>query len=142
VEENVARDWMEYLILETAEPVAYYDHPYFKEYPAVTINNYGKGTLLYQGSLFSDQVQTEMLKRALQRASVESTDHRFTWPVIAKSGTNDFGNDVHFYYNYSSDPKEIGYLHPTGTELVTGEAVAEGETVEIGPWDLLIIEEN
>jgi len=142
VEENVARDWMEYLILESAEPVAYYDHPYFKEFPAVTLNNYGKGTLLYQGSLFSDQIQTEILIKELQRAGVESPDQQFTWPVIAKSGTNDFGNDVHFYYNYSSDPREIGYPHPAGTELVKGEAVAEGETVEIGPWDLLIIEEN
>ena len=71
VEENVARDWIEYLIPETAEPLAYYDHPYFSEYPAVTLNEYGSGTLLYEGSLFSDQIQTRLLKDALQRAGVE-----------------------------------------------------------------------
>ena len=142
VEDNVARDWMEYLIPETAEVLAYYDHPYFKEYPAVTINKYGSGTLLYQGSLFSDEIQTKLLKDALQRANIESPDFRFSWPVIAKSGSNDFGKEVHFYYNYSSDLKEIVYPHSTGKELVSGEAVREGETVEIKPWDLVIIEEN
>jgi beta-galactosidase len=142
VEENLAKDWMEYLILETAQPVAYYDHPYFKQYPAITLNQYGSGTLLYQGSLFSDEIQTAVLKESLQRAEIVSPDHQFSWPVIAKSGTNGFGKEVHFYYNYSSDPKEIEFPHTGGTELVSGEAVAEGETVEIAPWDVLIIEEN
>ena len=142
VEENVARDWMEFLILETAQPLAYYDHPYFSVYPAVTLNKYGKGTLLYEGSLFSDQIQTRLLKDALGRAGVDDPDHRFSWPVIAKSGTNDYGKEVHFYYNYSSDPKDIEYLHAPGKELVSGEAVREGEAVGIGPWDVLIIEED
>jgi len=142
VEENEARDWIEFLIPETAQPLAWYDHLYFKEYPAVTLNAYGSGTLLYQGSLFSDEIQSKILEDALYRAKVESADHQFSWPVIAKSGTNDFGNEVHFYYNYSSDPKEIGYPHSSGSELVSGKTVSEGETVEIDPWDVLIIEED
>ena len=142
VEENVAKDWMEYIIPETAKPLAWYDHPYFSEYPAVTLNEYGNGTLLYEGSLFSDQIQTKLLKDALQRAGVESPDQQFSWPVIAKSGTNDFGNEVHFYYNYSSDPLEIAYPHPSGKELVSETAIGEGETLRIDPWGVLIIEEE
>jgi beta-galactosidase len=83
-----------------------------------------------------------MLKDALERSKVVIADQQFSWPVIAKSGTNGFGNEVHFYYNYSSAPKEIEYPHASGKELVTGEAVSEGKSVEIGPWDVLIIEEK
>ena len=142
VEENVARDWMEYLVPESAKPLAYYDHPYFSEFPAITLNHYGKGTLLYQGSLFPDQIQAELLKEALLRAGVESLDFQFKWPVIAKSGINDFGNKVHFYYNYSSAGKEIEYPHSHGKELVSDQPVKTGENMVIKPWDVLIIEEN
>ncbi len=137
---NVARDWMEFLIPETATPLAYYDHPYFSEFPAATLNEYGKGTLLYEGSLFSDQIQTKILKDALRRAGIADPDFRFSWPVIAKSGTNGFGNEVHFYYNYSSEEKAIEYPHPAGKELVSDRPVRNGETLVIKPWDVLIIE--
>jgi beta-galactosidase len=142
VEENFATDWMEYIIPETAEALAYYDHPYFSEYPAVTINEYGEGSLLYEGAILSDQIQTKLIKQALERAGVENPDHRFAWPLIAKSGVNDEGKSMHFYYNYSSDPVGFSYPHSNGKELVTEKPVNTGETLTIGPWDVLLIEEN
>ena len=142
VEENFATDWMEYLIPETAEALAYYDHPYFSEYPAVTLNKYGKGSLLYEGSIFSDQIQAKLIKEAVERAGVASPDLQFTWPLIAKSGLNDDGKSVHFYYNYSSDPLEFTYPHDAGKELVEARSVKNGEALTIAPWDIIIIEEN
>jgi beta-galactosidase len=142
VEQNIARDWMEYIIPETARVLAYYDHPYFSKYPAVTINDYGKGTLLYEGSIFSDQIQAKIIKEAVDRAGIENPDHQFAWPLIAKSGINDEGKNVHFYYNYSSDPIEFPYPHASGKELVKETSVKNGETLTLAPWDVLIIEEN
>jgi beta-galactosidase len=141
VEENSATDWMEYLIPETAEALAYYDHPYFSEYPAVTLNNYGQGSLLYEGSILTDQIQVKILKDALNRAGINHPDMQFTWPLIAKSGVNDNGKPVRFYYNYSSDMLEFEYPHREGKELVSNTAVREGESLSIRPWDVLIIEE-
>jgi beta-galactosidase len=142
VEDNTASDWMEYLILETAKPLAYYDHPYFSEYPAITINTFGKGTLLYEGSIFSDQIQTKIIKDAIERAGINNPDHQFAWPLIAKSGLNDDGNPVHFYYNYSSEQIEFAYPHSSGKELVSGTSVKEGVSMSIEPWDVVIIEEK
>jgi len=142
VEENFATDWMEYLIPETAQALAYYDHPYFSEYPAVTINEYGKGTLLYEGSIFSDQIQAKLIQEAVERAGIKNPDHQFAWPLIAKSGVNDEGKILHFYYNYSSDPLEFTYPHDSGKELVEAKSVKNGETLTIAPWDIIIIEEN
>jgi len=142
VEDNQAYDWMEYLIPETAEVLAYYDHPYFSEYPAVTLNNFGQGTLLYQGSIFSDQIQTKIIEDAVKRAGISNPDQQFDWPLIAKSGINEDGNTVHFYYNYSSEPIDFAYPHAKGRELVSEEQVNDGQSLILSPWDILIIEEN
>ncbi len=142
VEDNSALDWMEFIIPETAKPLAYYDHPYFSQYPAITINNHGKGTLLYEGSIFSDQIQTKIIKEAAERAGISHPDHQFAWPLIAKSGVNGDAKEVHFYYNYSSESKEFSYPHSNGKELVSGKAVAKAESLTIEPWDVLIIEEK
>ncbi len=142
VEENFATDWMEYIILEAAQPLAYYDHPYFSEYPAVTINEFGKGTLLYEGSIFSDQIQTKIIRKAVKSAGIDNPDLQFSWPHIAKSGVNEDGKAMHFYYNYSSDPIEFAYPHGSGKELVEAKTVKNGDTLTIAPWDIVIIEEN
>jgi beta-galactosidase len=141
VSENVAKEWMEYLIPETAKPLAYYDHPYFSAYPAVTINNFGKGTLLYEGSVFSDQIQAKIIKDAVKRAGVSNPDHQLSWPLIVKSGRNEFGKKIHFYYNYSSEEKEFTYPHPSGKDLVSDTPVAVGEVLKIAHWGVIIIEE-
>ena len=142
VEENSATDWMEYIIPETAEVLAYYDHPYFSAYPAVTINEYGKGTLLYEGSIFSDQIQTKIIQEAIIRAGIENPDHQFAWPLIAKSGINEEKNAVHIYYNYSSAPIEFVYPHSAGEELVTEDSIEKGALLSVAPWDVVIVEEN
>ena len=131
-----------FIIPESAEALAWYDHPFFSNYPAVTLNRFGKGTLLYEGSLFSDQIQDKIIEGAVERAGIQHPDQQFSWPVIAKTGRNGFGNNVHFYYNYSSSEREISYPHPSGKELVTGHPVAGGEALVIKPWDVLIIEEQ
>ena len=142
VDENVVKDWMEYLILEKAEPLAFYDHPYFSKYAAITINNFGKGTMLYEGTLVSDQIQAKLIKEAVSRAGIKNADMSVSWPVIAKSGNNGDGNMVHFYYNYSSAEKEFIYNHPSGKELVSGNSISNGASLKINQWDVLIIEEE
>ena len=142
VTDNTAREWMEFIIPETAKPLAYYDHPFFSNYPAITINTYGKGTLLYQGSVFSDQIQAKIIKEALSRAGISNPDFQFSWPLIAKSGTNDYNKQVHFYYNYASVDNKFKYPHSSGTELISNKGVSKGETLTVKPWDVIIIEEK
>ena len=142
VEENFATDWMEYLIPESAEALAYYDHPYFSEYPAITINQHGEGTLLYEATLLSDQIQEKIIEKAVKSAGIENPDHQFEWPLIAKSGVNEEGNAIHMYYNYSSNPIDFAYPHAKGTELVSEVSVNNGESLTISPWDVIIVEEK
>jgi beta-galactosidase len=46
-EQNKVSTWAEFLQLETATPLALYDHPFFGRWPAVTSNRFGSGTLTY-----------------------------------------------------------------------------------------------
>ena len=139
---NKVFDWGEYLIPETAKALAYYDHPFFGKYPAITINNFGKGTLLYEGTGVSDGIQEKILLEGLDRAGIRTVDQDLHWPLITKSGVNDAGKKVHYYYNYTSQKSSLVYPHNAGTELVAGKAVSKGASLEIGPWDVLIVEEN
>jgi len=139
---NKVYDWGEYLISETANALAYYDNPNFVKYPAITINNFGKGTLLYEGTSVSDEIQEKLILQEMERAGIKTVDQDLHWPLITKSGVNDAGKKVHYYYNYTSQKSNLVYPHKAGNELITGKAVTLGASLEIGPWDVLIVEEN
>ena len=141
-ESNKVYVWGEYLIPETAKALAWYDHQYFGKYPAVTINNYGKGTLLYEGTIVSDQIQEKLILQEMERAGIKTVDQDLHWPLITKSGINERDKKVHYYYNYTSQKTSLVYPHNAGTELTGGKSVSAGASLEIGPWDVLIVEEN
>ena len=44
------RYWAEFLMPEHAKAMAFYDHPFFGKWPAITENQFGSGTLLYEGT--------------------------------------------------------------------------------------------
>jgi beta-galactosidase len=140
-EQNKINTWAEYIIPETAKSLAWYDHPYFKEYPAITINNFGKGTLLYEGCMVSDAIQEKIILQEIERANLKTPDQDIRWPLITKSGKNDAGKTIHYYYNYSSAPVSFEYPYNGGTELISEKKVSKQEKLDIAPWDLLIIEE-
>jgi beta-galactosidase len=45
-EKNRVSYWAEFLIPEHAKPLAWYDHPFFGKWPAITENQFGTGTLI------------------------------------------------------------------------------------------------
>ncbi len=140
-EYNKVNTWAEYLICESATPLAFYDHKYFGKYPAITINNYGKGSLLYEGCMVSDAIQKKLILNEIEELNIKTPDQELQWPLITKSGSNDEGNTIRYYYNYSSDPKEFNYAYSGGTELITGAKVSEKQKLQLEPWGVLIIEE-
>ncbi len=60
--ENKVSYWAEFLMPEHAKALAYYDHPFFGKWPAITENEFGAGTLLYEGTYLSDTLQTAVLR--------------------------------------------------------------------------------
>ena len=140
-EKNKANTWAEYIIPETAKPLAFYDHWYFQNFPAITINNYGQGTLLYEGTMVSDAIQEKIIRQELKRAGLMTPNQEIHWPLITKSGINEAGKTIRYYYNYSSEQAKFVYPYNEGTELITNKKVAGNGTLTIEPWDVIIIEE-
>lgn len=135
-----AKTFMELLIPEGAEILAAYDHYNWSGYAAVTRNQYGRGSAFYLGCMTGNGLLKKILREALKSAAVEIPEESF--PVILRKGTNDLGNTVRFYLNYSPQDQEVLYRFREGTDLLDHHAVKHHEKFKLSPWGVRIIEEN
>jgi beta-galactosidase len=140
--DNQVSTWAEMLIPEGAQPLAFYDHPFFGKYPAITQNHFGNGTLTYEGTVLSDTLQSKVLLHVLQMAGATGPDQELPATIHVKHGTNRSGKVIHYYMNYSNDPQSFKYPYQPGEDLLTRTAVGPSQTLTLKAWDLVIIEER
>jgi len=140
-EENKVNTWAEFLQVQTAKPLAYYDHPFFGRWPAITENHFGSGTLLYEGTAVSDKLQEAIVLDALKEAGLTSADQQLPPSVRVKHGIGQDGHKLDYFLNYFSSSVTIAYSYAAGTDLLTGQSLAPNEQITIGPWDLIIARE-
>jgi beta-galactosidase len=138
---NKVQYWAEFLMPEHAKALAYYDHPFFGKWPAVTENQFGAGTLLYEGTYLSDALQTALLKRAVESAGLAGPDQQLPPAIHVQHGVNRMGKRVHYYFNYSGAEVKVSYSYGPGTNLLDGKSVTNAQELTLAPWDLAIIEE-
>jgi beta-galactosidase len=141
-EDNKVSTWAEFLQLETAKPLAFYDHPFFGRWPAITQNHFGSGTLTYEGTALSDKLQQSIVLDALREAGLTGPDQQTPSSVRVKHGIARDRHNLHYYLNYSSQPATIIYSYAPGTDLLSGHALARAEQTTIAPWDLVIVKEE
>ena len=140
-DKNQVSDWAEFLQLEHAQALAYYDHPFFGKWPAITRNHYGSGELTYEGTQLSDTLQSKIVLEALKSAGLTTPDQQLPSAVHVKHGTNRDGKQLHYYLNYSSDEQTIQYPYAAGKDLLTDATIAANQQITLKPWDLAIVEE-
>jgi len=141
-EDNKVMYWAEFLNLEHAKPLAYYDHPFFGRWPAITRNEFGKGTLTYEGTFLSDGLQEKIVLDVLKDASLFDTKQQLPPKVREKSGVNGAGKTLHYFLNYSSDHQTFTYNQKAGVDLLTGKKISPSQLVDLAPWNLVIVEVN
>ena len=141
-DDNSVKTIAELLQVETATPLAAYDHPFFGQWPAITRNAHGKGTLLYEGTELSDALQSRILLDELKRAGLTGADQQLPAPVRIKHAVSKAGKALHFYFNYSATPASAPYGHGAATELLSGKPLASGGTIALAPWGVAIAEEK
>ena len=139
---NQVSYWAEFLMPEHAKSLAYYDHPFFGKWPAITENQFGAGTLLYEGTYLSNTLQTAVLKRALEQASLTGADQQLPPSVHITHGVNRMGKRVHYYFNYSGSAVNAIYGFSAGGNLLDGKPLSKSDSLPLGPWDLAIVEER
>jgi beta-galactosidase len=141
-EQNKVSTWAEFLQLTTAKPLAFYDDPFFGRWPAITRNQFGSGTLTYEGTALSDVLQQALVLDILHEVGLTSSDQMLPANVRVKHGTNSAGKRIHYYLNYSGTPATFAYAYGAGSDLLTGKAAGAGAKITLAPWDLAIVEEN
>ena len=140
--ENTVTDWAEMLLLDTAKPLAYYDHPFFGKYPAITENRFGKGTVTYEGTVLSDGLQQKLLERVLEQAQLLGPDQKLPAGVRVKHGIGHTGKAFHYYFNFSAATQRVAYAYAAGTELLSNRPAAKGGTLALDPWGVAIVQEG
>jgi len=139
--ENKVSVWADMILPETAKTLARYDHPFFGKYPAITRNEFGKGTVTYEGTVLTDALQEKVLRLVLEQARVQPPDVQLPPAVRVRQALSRDGKPIRFYLNFSGAPQTFAYRHGASTDLLTGRPVAAGQSVTLGPWDLAVIRE-
>jgi beta-galactosidase len=141
-EQNQIRYWMELITPGTAKVLAYYDHPVWGSYAAITQNTYGKGVATYIGFMPGEVLLEKILGEAVKKAGLWKADQALSFPLITRSGVNQRGKVVHYYFNYSAAPATFQYPHPESRELLSNQAVPRNKPLSLKPWGVSIVEEN
>ena len=138
---NQVSDWAEMILPDTATPLAYYDHPFFGKYPAITENHFGKGMVTYEGTVLSDELQRKLLERVLDQAQLTGPDRKLPAAIRVKHGVNRAGKTLHYYFNFSGSRQRVTYPYAAGVELLSNLPLASGAETSLEPWGVAIVEE-
>jgi len=130
--------WAEMIEPEHAKALAYYNHPFFGQWAAITENSLGGGTLTYEGTWLSDALQKSVLLNVLKEAGLTNSDQDLPSAVRVKHGINGFGKPVHYYLNYGGSETSFSYDYASGKDLLTNNPINHGQKITLKPWDLLI----
>ena len=142
VAEEKPEMWMELLTAtsENTSVLLEYDHPYWGEYAAATLCQYGKGQSLYVGFLPSKELVYELFMSLTDGLSLQSrTSSLYTWPLVIRKMENKENQCVNFIFNYSG--KEKAFIIPDTDmyEPLTGETHSKHSSVNIVPWGMRIL---
>jgi beta-galactosidase len=136
---NRASVWAEFLETTTARPLLHYRHPFFGRYPAVTLNQYGKGSLLYEGTVLSAELQQALIAATLHRAGLPAAERAL--PVRVRHGVTAQGRRLHFYLNFSPAAVSLPYHYAAGEELLSAKSVARNGVLALAAWGVAIVAE-
>lgn len=140
---SAASEWMEMVSCDTAVPLANYRHPVWNRYTAAAENSYGSGHTLYLATLFEEEVLKKLLFHffeVIHLKEPEKLSHNAVYPVCVKQGINDAGRHIMYYLNYSGTAHEITNIAGNARELISGTPILKGDTMNLEPWGVLILE--
>ena len=136
--DNTVNTWMELLQPTTAKTLASVDHPFFGQWPCITENSYGKGHLIYIGTVPSDDVLYSLISRAAERKGILAAERKYRFPIILRSGINSQGRQVHYIFNFSPQEQTINYPYQESKSLLDDQRLKRDKPIRIEPWGVII----
>lgn len=135
-----ANGLIELLQSASADVLLGYEHPYWKEYAAVTLNSYGSGLAMYIGCIPDMSIMEILFKNFANRAGLSLPEREYAFPIIVKTGINAQGKEIRYIFNYSEDPKTITSAWDDSLNLIADEVVLKGGSIKLPPWGFAILE--
>jgi len=139
---NKIETWFEYLIPTTAKAIAYPKHHVWGKYPAIVTNKFGKGNVIYEASILSDELQEAVIFSECKALGLYDLNKNLKFPLVQKNSVSNSGKAIHFYMNYSAEPKSVPYLYSGGKELLSNKDIPKGQAISLEPWGVAILEEK
>lgn len=136
--DNAVGHWVEFLQLTTAKPLAYIDHPFFGQWPCIAENSFGKGHLIYCGTVPSFEIIMKLIARAADRKGIALNERQYSFPIILRSGYNGQGKRVHYMFNYSAERKSIGWPYGKCRSLLDKQKLQPNAAIEVEPWGVVV----
>lgn len=132
------RDWMELLKPDGAQTICEYRHPVWGGIPAVTLNRFGVGQAAYLGCYFEPDGLDSLLNYLLLQMDISIP--QISFPLILRSGVNQFGRRVDYYFNYSGQTQQVSCPHPEAFSLLDEQVVKENADFNLPAWEMKILE--
>ncbi len=136
-EGSAAQDWMELLRPAGARTLIEYDHPVWGGIPAVTVNDFERGSAMYIASYIGDGALDALFESALPGFGIPLPDQR--WPIVLSRAVNFYGRAVTFIFNYQNSPASLPSPE-SGLSLLEDANVRAGDELTLPPWGVAIIE--
>ena len=138
---GMATQWVDSLIVDDAQVLATYEHPFFKTFPAVTTKEFGKGRATYIGTL----PNYELSKGISQwiRSTIASHDRPTSKSaaVTTNSAINSQGKELHFIFNWGWESVKVNVPF-TAKSAISDIEINSNSSLEIGPWSFEVVERN
>ena len=130
----------EIVTVKTAEVLGTYKEDFYAGYPALTVNNYGKGKAYYQATFmngeFSDKFYTKLCKELGIRRSLE-TD--LPQGVTAGLRTAEDGTEYIFIENFVNETRELDLPYAL-YDIISGKTIS-GRTV-LEPYAAMVCQKT
>jgi beta-galactosidase len=129
--------WSDILRLHSAEAIAEYEGDYYKGTPAVTRNQFGKGTAFYVGTVPDPDGMDWLIDEACRKADIQPVLPVLPAGVELVRRTNDTHTWL-FALNYSNEEVKLSLERP-GYELLNG--MSPDTSLRLGPGDVAIVQQ-
>lgn len=133
-----ARFWADGLISDGADVLARYDHPRFRDFPAVTSNAHGDGRITVVGTVPSSELAADLVRWAVPETIADELARVRALPATVSSGSLPDGRRAWFVFNWSWNPSVIT-LDRDVTDAVTSAAHAAGTELPLAAWSTLTL---
>ncbi len=135
-----ATGWVDCLVPQGAEVLATYDHPHLGRWPAVVTATRGSGRVTTVGTVPDDAFARSLLTW-LVPPGADPWRALAAQPLTVLSATSGAGRRLRFVHNWSWEPTTVA-TPVAVTDPLDGTALAAGDHIELGAWDVRVLVED